>query len=98
MASHVIEHNQDGRASTKGGLLTMPNIVAYLDVLGFKAYTEEDFHGAVRLLGHQELILRQKIQDGQLHPPSVYPDPSLAALAQSHLVDSFKYFLPLSDS
>ncbi len=76
----------------------MANIVAYLDVLGFKAYTKDDFDGAVRLLGHQELILRQKIQDGQLHPPSVYADSSLAALAKAHLVDSFKYFLPFSDS
>jgi hypothetical protein len=76
----------------------MPTIVAFLDVLGFSGYTEEDFSGALRLLGHQEFILRQKLQDGQLHPPSNYPDPSLAALAEAHLVESFKHFLPFSDS
>jgi hypothetical protein len=76
----------------------MPSIVAFLDVLGFSNYTEEDFSGALRVLGHQELILRQKLQDGKMHPPSGYPDPSLAALAEAHLVDSFKWFLPFSDS
>ena len=76
----------------------MPSIVAYLDVLGFSSYTEEDFAGALRLLSHQELILRQKLQDGELHPPSSYPDASLAALAEAHLVSSFEHFLPFSDS
>lgn len=76
----------------------MPAIVAYLDVLGFAGYTEEDFAGALRLLRHQEFILRQKLQDGKLHPPSSYPDASLAALAEAHLVSSFKHFLPFSDS
>lgn len=76
----------------------MKAIVAYLDVLGFSGYTEEDLDGAIRLLGHQEFILQQKLQDGKLYPPSKYPDPSLAAVAEAHLVDSFKLFLPFSDS
>jgi hypothetical protein len=76
----------------------MPAIVAYLDVLGFSGYTEQDLSGALRLLGHQEFILRQKLQDGKLHPPNSYSDSSLAALAEAHLVDSFKHFLPFSDS
>ena len=76
----------------------MPAIVAFLDVLGFSDYAKEDLEGAVRLLGHQEFILRQKIQDGKLYPPSKYSDQSLAALAEAHLVDSFKLFLPFSDS
>jgi hypothetical protein len=76
----------------------MTAIVAFLDVLGFSKYTEQDFSGALRLLGHQEFILRQKLQDGKLHPPSSYPDSSLASLAEAHLVDSFKHFLPFSDS
>jgi len=76
----------------------MPTIVAFLDVLGFRNYTNEDLDGACRLLGHQEFILRLKLQDKKLYPPSSYPDPSLAALAESHLVDSFKHFLPFSDS
>jgi len=76
----------------------MPTIVAFLDVLGFSDYAKEDPDGAVRLLGHQEFILRLKIHDGKFYPPSKYPDPSLAATAEAHLVDSFKHFLPFSDS
>ena len=76
----------------------MPTIVAFLDVLGFSSYATQDPDGALRLLGHQELILRLKIQDGQFYPPSKYPDPSLAATAEAHLVDSFRHFLPFSDS
>ncbi|MEI6075310.1 MAG: hypothetical protein WCS94_07045 [Verrucomicrobiota bacterium] len=44
------------------------------------------------------MILRLKIQDGKFYPPSKYPDPALAATAEEHLVDSFKHFLPFSDS
>lgn len=76
----------------------MPTIVAFLDVLGFSDYTKKDTDGAVRLLGHQELILNLKLQDGRLYPASKYADASLAATAESHLVDSFKHFLPFSDS
>mgnify|MGYP001134035982 CR=1 FL=1 len=76
----------------------MPTIVAFLDVLGFSNYSEQDLAGAHLLLRHQEFILRQKLEDRQLHPASSYADPSLAALAEAHLVDSFKHFLPFSDS
>src|ERR1022692_3597494 len=76
----------------------MPPIVAYLDVLGFSSYTEKDLYGAQLLLRHQEFILQTSLQDGQSHPASSYPNPSLAALAEAHLVDSFKHFLPFSDS
>jgi hypothetical protein len=79
-------------------LFDVATIVAFLDVLGFSSYTEEDFYGALRLLGHQEFILRQKLEDGKLHPPESYADSSLAALAEAHLVGSFKHFLPFSDS
>jgi hypothetical protein len=78
--------------------MIMATIIAFLDVLGFSSYTEEDFAGALRLLGHQEFILRQKLQDAKLHPPSSYADSSLAGLAEARLVDSFKHFLPFSDS
>mgnify|MGYP000851915083 CR=1 FL=1 len=76
----------------------MPTIVAFIDVLGFSNYTEQDLAGAQLLLRHQEFILRQKLEDGQLHPANSYADPSLAASAEAHLVDSFKHFLPFSDS
>ncbi len=76
----------------------MPPIVAYLDVLGFSSYTEKDLYGAQLLLRHQEFILQTALQDGQSHPASSYTDPGLAAVAEAHLVDSFKHFLPFSDS
>jgi hypothetical protein len=76
----------------------MPPIVAFLDVLGFSSYTEQDLSGAQLLLRHQEFILRQKIDDGHLHPISDFTDPQLAAVHEAHLVHSFKYFLPFSDS
>jgi hypothetical protein len=76
----------------------MPTIVAFLDVLGFSSYTEEDLAGAHRLLRHQEFILRQKLDDGNSHPASSYTDPSLSNLADAHLIDSFRHFLPFSDS
>src|SRR6266542_1501761 len=76
----------------------MPAIVAFLDVLGFSNYTEQDLAGAQLLLRHQEFILRQKLQDGQLSPASIQVNTSVATLAEGHLVDSFKHFLPFSDS
>ncbi|HEV2247228.1 MAG TPA: hypothetical protein VGW37_11305 [Terriglobia bacterium] len=76
----------------------MPTIVAFLDVLGFSNYTEQDLAGAQLLLRHQEFILRQKLEDGQLYPAAGYPDPDLARMAEAHLVDSFSHFLPFSDS
>jgi hypothetical protein len=78
--------------------MAMPTIVAFLDVLGFSNHTEQDLAGAQLLWRHQEFILRQKLEDRQLHPASTYADPSLAALADAHLVDSFKDFLRFSDS
>lgn len=76
----------------------MPKIVAFLDVLGFSAYTEQDLSGAQLLLRHQEFILQQKINDGRSNPASSYANPSERALAEAHLVDSFSHFLPFSDS
>lgn len=76
----------------------MPAIVAFIDVLGFSNYTEQDLSGAQLPLRHQEFILQQKLQHGQSKPASSYADPSQAALADAHLVDSFKHFLPFSDS
>ncbi len=76
----------------------MPSIIAFIDVLGFSHYTEQDLSGALLLLRHQEFILQQKLQDGRLNPAAGYADPAQAALAEAHLVDSFKHFLPFSDS
>ena len=76
----------------------MPIIVAFIDILGFSSYTEQDLVGAQLLLRHQESILRLKLDDGQSYPANSYADSSLAKLAEAHQVDSFKHFLPFSDS
>jgi hypothetical protein len=76
----------------------MPNIVVYLDILGFSNYTEQDLQSAMLLLHHQKIILGEKLRDGESHPASSYADMSCARLAESNLVDSFLYFLPFSDS
>jgi len=76
----------------------MKLVFAFLDVLGFSSYSERDLAGAQLLLRHQEFILRQKLNDGHSHPAASYGDPSSASLAEAHLVDSFKHFLPFSDS
>lgn len=76
----------------------MPTIVAFLDVLGFSPYTEEDLGAAMMVLNHQQFILDQKLHDGAHHPAQSYSDRDLARVAKSHLVDSFQHFLPFSDS
>ena len=76
----------------------MPSIVAFLDILGFSAYTEADLNSAMMLLRDQQFILSHKLLDGKNYPAQSYPDPELGRIAESHLVDSFQHFLPFSDS
>ena len=76
----------------------MPIIVAYLDVLGFSGYTEQDLSGAIDVLRHQQWILEQKLDDGTHHPAKNYNDPDLARVTEAHLVDSFDHFFSGSDS
>jgi hypothetical protein len=76
----------------------MPSIVAYLDALGYSNYTREDLAGAVQLLSDQQRLLKQKISDGLHHPAQSHTDPTLAAFAAARHVDSFRLFLPFSDS
>ena len=76
----------------------MPTIVAYLDALGYSNYTRDDLAGAVQLLSDQQWLLNQKISDGLHHPAQAHTDPTLAAFAAARQVDSFKLFLPFSDS
>lgn len=43
-------------------------------------------------------ILRQRIVEEKIHPPTSYPNNLLRQLAETHAADSFSAFLPFSDS
>jgi hypothetical protein len=73
-------------------------ICAFLDLLGFRDYTLTDTMGAHRLLINYQTILNQKMIDQKSHPASSYPSMGLQETAEKHLIDSFEYFLPFSDS
>jgi hypothetical protein len=98
----VTEARKSGQSNTSTATnketQNMPTIVAFLDVLGFANYTQEDLLSAQMLLSHQQFILSQKLNDGTTHPPSSYSDSGVARLAESNLADSFQHFLPFSDS
>ncbi|MDP8229457.1 MAG: hypothetical protein P9M15_08400, partial [Candidatus Electryoneaceae bacterium] len=73
--------------------------VAFLDLLGFKAFVKEDLNGAVELLRNMAEIMNSAIQDDKLYPPeSSYDTEDLSQLALRNGVSSFKLFLPFSDS
>ncbi len=62
------------------------NVVAYLDLLGFSSHLYSNIDEALRLLNDYNFILKQGIVDGKSYPNLV------------NAVNSFKYFLPFSDS
>ena len=72
--------------------------VAFLDLLGFKAFVKEDLNGAVELLRNMAMAMNTAIQDDRFHSPESYPTEDLAQLALKNGVSSFKAFLPFSDS
>ena len=76
----------------------MKAIVAYLDVLGFSVYSEKDLAGAQFLFVIRNSFFNRNSKTVKITRASSYTNPSLAALAEAHLVDSFKHFLPFSDS
>jgi hypothetical protein len=73
-------------------------IVAYLDILGFKNYTLIDPAGAAQLLLNYHDIINTKLADMAQFPAENYPDPGLQNLALDGEVGSFETFLPFSDS
>ena len=76
----------------------MPTFVAFLDVLGFSSYTEEDLAAAIGVLRHQQFILGEKLTNQLAYPPGIQDDARLRQVAEAHLVNSFLHFLPCSDS
>lgn len=72
----------------------MKKLVAYLDLLGFRAHLSESSNDALLSLGHYAEIFKILNQDSSVK----YTDKHLQNLAREHGVDAFDYFLPFSDS
>jgi len=72
--------------------------VAFLDLLGFKHFLQEDLNGATELLENHQTILSTKLADNRLHPPESYPRKDLADLARETGISVFDIAVPFSDS
>lgn len=71
--------------------------VAYLDLLGFSNAVLRNAEEALAMLNSYNSILHFGIVESELHPSSGYP-PELQKLAKRSSTESFKDFLPFSDS
>ncbi|MCL4305887.1 hypothetical protein KJZ99_08225 [bacterium] len=72
--------------------------VAFLDLLGFKSFVEEDRQAALQLLLDIQQIAATAVSDAENHPPSSYDNVELARMAGDNQISSFEVFLPISDS
>lgn len=72
----------------------MGTAFAFLDILGFSEYVKADIAGAARLLESQRQILQVKLGDAQWYETKMA---EVSDLGRTHLVSSFKHFLPFSD-
>jgi hypothetical protein len=72
--------------------------VAFLDLLAFSNHVRENTQDAFMAFTTYRTILETKITDDLVHPPSSYSNPILTDIATRNSVNSFKYFLPFSDS
>ena len=70
--------------------------VIYLDILGFKSFSNEDSEAALRILKDFHTVLKMRRQDE--HSPSSMSEGLEKRLAARNASDSFSYFLPMSDS
>ena len=61
----------------------MTSLIAFIDVLGFASYTDEDLKAAQLLLRHQQYILKQKRDEEITHPAAAQPDPGQARLLEN---------------
>lgn len=69
------------------------NACAYLDILGFKYYTQKDLQGAAALINNYKMLLNLKFFTAVLDEQK----PEVSKLSQRRKADSFDYFLPFSD-
>jgi hypothetical protein len=77
---------------------TSTQAVAFLDLLAFSNHVRENTQDAFLAFTTYRTILETKITDDLVHPPSTYSNEILQDLATRNSVNSFKYFLPFSDS
>ncbi len=74
-------------------------IVAFIDLLGFKNYTDYNIATAHNLLvSNVSFIIEERIRDNESHPPSSYSNKNTRKLSEKNLLTSFEYLLPISDS
>ena len=71
--------------------------VAYLDLLGFSNTVLRNAEEALAMLTSYNSILHFGIMESELHPSDGYPQ-GLQKLAKRKSTESFKDFLPFSDS
>jgi hypothetical protein len=73
-------------------------IVAYLDLLGFSNFTQQDKLGAIRMLEDYLGVLDRKVIEADIHPSNSYPSEETKLLAKRKLIDTLSNLLPFSDS
>jgi hypothetical protein len=73
-------------------------IVVFLDLLGFKSIISEDHVAALSLLENFNTILHTKISDSSTLNKKKYSSPIFTKLIEQVDIDSFIYFIPMSDS
>lgn len=72
--------------------------VIYLDLLGFKSFSNENIEAALEIHRDFHTVLKNRQYEEQIRPPSSIPDERLKRPAERKASDSFNYFLPMSDS
>lgn len=73
-------------------------VVAYLDLLAFSSYVRENTEDALLTFNNYKTILEIKITDALRQPLDSHSDPILKDFATRRSINSFKHFLPFSDS
>ena len=72
--------------------------VIYLDLLGFKSFSNEDTEAALEVLLDFHTVLKNRQHEEQIRPLASIPNERLKRPAERKASDSFNYFLPMSDS
>lgn len=75
----------------------MEKVVAFIDILGFSSYVNNDIQDAIMVLTNANAIIDQLIFEKSIHPPLSYP-PEIQNLALRTSITSIEDYLPFSDS
>ena len=73
-------------------------VVIFLDLLGFKSFTNDDSSAALRMLEDFNSVLSLRRQIASMKPLPNLPKELANPLPERTSLDSFKYFIPMSDS